>query len=104
VKQAQAYHMPFSQFYDQLLQKRDALSQMKSALKTRKVLHYLVEQADIKIIPRKPSVEITTPSSDPVAQDAESAEAAAINAGGHALESEQGVEHQTEPSSSQTKE
>ena len=53
VTQARQRNMRASQLYDQLVE-QGGLEELQLDLKTRKALDYLVEQADIKIVPRKP--------------------------------------------------
>lgn len=53
VKLARSQNMRASDLYDKLLE-QDQLGELQADLKIRKVLEYLVEQANVKIVPRKP--------------------------------------------------
>lgn len=53
VKLARGQNMRASELYDKLLE-QDQLGELQADLKIRKVLDYLVEQANVKIVPRKP--------------------------------------------------
>ncbi len=54
VKIARSRGMRASELYDKLLEE-DSIEGLKNDLRLRKVLEYLVEQAEVKIVPRKPA-------------------------------------------------
>jgi trigger factor len=53
VKLARQQNMRASDLYDKMVENNE-IQQLENEVKTRKALDYLVEQADIKIVPRKP--------------------------------------------------
>jgi trigger factor len=56
VKLARQRNMRASELYDQMID-NDEMSDFESQLKSKKTFDYLVEQAEIKIVPRKPVVK-----------------------------------------------
>jgi len=54
VKLARSQNMRASELYDKLLE-QDRIGELQADLKIRKVLEFLVEQAEVKIVPRKPA-------------------------------------------------
>jgi len=54
VKLARSQNMRASELYDKLIEE-DRLGELHADLKIRKVLEFLVDQSDVKIVPRKPA-------------------------------------------------